>query len=80
MAKHDAQRKRAAIDNDTLKPNEIRKLFGNALRLAAAYAAPGAVIYAAAPSGSMLPFFIAVLEDGGFTFKHSPVWRKNSSV
>ena len=80
MAKHGAQRRRSAIDNDTLKPNEIRKLFGNALRLAVTYAAPGAVIYAAAPSGSMLPFFIAGFEDGGFTFKHSLVWRKNSSV
>jgi DNA modification methylase len=80
MAKHGGQRRRAAIENDTLKPNEIRKLFGNALKLAASQAAPGAVIYATVPSGSLLPFFIAALEDGGFTFKHSLVWLKNSPV
>jgi len=80
MAKHGAQRKRAAIENDTLQPNDIRRLFGSALKLAASHAAPGAVLYATVPSGSQLPFFIAGLEDGGFTFKHSLVWRKNSSV
>jgi DNA modification methylase len=80
MAKHGGQRKRAAIENDTLKPNEIRRLFGNALKLAASQAAPGAVIYATVPSGSLLPFFIAAFEDGGFTFKHSLVWLKNSPV
>lgn len=32
------------------------------------------------PSGSMLPYFIAGLEDGGFTFKHSLAWIKNSMV
>jgi len=80
MAKHGGQRKRTAIENDTLKPNEIRRLFGNALKLAASQAAPGAVIYATVPSGSLLPFFIAAFEDGGFTFKHSLVWLKNSPV
>jgi len=80
MAKHGAQRKRAAIENDTLKPNDIRRLFGNALKLATNHAAPGAVIYATVPSGSQLPFFIAGLEDGGFTFKHSLEWLKNSPV
>lgn len=80
MAKHNAQRKRAAIENDALKPNDIRRLFGSALKLAASHAAPGAVIYATVPSGSLLPFFIDALEDGGFTFKHSLVWLKNSPV
>jgi DNA modification methylase len=80
MAKHGAQRKRAAIENDTLKPKDLRKLFGDALTLAARNAAPGAAIYASVPSGALLPFFIAGLEDGGFTFKHSLVWLKNSPV
>jgi DNA modification methylase len=80
MAKHGAQRRRAAIENDALKPNDIRRLFGNALKLAASNATPGAVIYATVPSGSLLPFFIAALEDGGFTFKHSLVWVKNAPV
>lgn len=80
MQKHGAQRRRASIANDSLKPEEIRKLFGSSLRAAAKYAMPGAAIYAMVPSGSMLPQFIAGLEDGGFTFKHSLVWLKNSLV
>jgi DNA modification methylase len=77
---HGAQKRRQAIKNDSLKPDEIRKLFGNALRVASTYAAPGAAIYSTVPSGSMLPFFINGMEDGGFTFKHSLVWKKNSLV
>jgi site-specific DNA-methyltransferase (adenine-specific) len=80
MQRHGAQRKRAPIENDSLPPLEIRKLFGTALRAATKYARPGASIYATVPSGSMLPQFIAGLEDGGFTFKHSLVWVKNSLV
>ena len=80
MHRHGAQRKRAPIENDSLQPLEIRKLFGTALRAATQYAEPGASIYATVPSGSLLPQFIAGLEDGGFTFKHSLVWVKNSLV
>jgi DNA modification methylase len=77
---HGAQKKRRAIENDSLKPDEIRRLFGSALKVASTYAAPGAAIYSTVPSGSMLPFFINGMEDGGFTFKHSLVWKKNSLV
>jgi DNA modification methylase len=77
---HGAQKRRRAIKNDSLKPDEIRRLFGSALKVASNYAAPGAAIYSTVPSGSMLPFFISGLEDGGFTFKHSLVWKKNSLV
>jgi DNA modification methylase len=50
------------------------------LRAATKHAEPGASIYATVASGSLLPFFIAGLEDGGFTFKHSLVWVNNSMV
>jgi hypothetical protein len=80
MEKRGAQRKRAAIKNDTLAPNELRSMFGASLKLASNYAHPGAAVYATVPSGSLLPYFIAGLEDGGFTFKHSLVWIKNSMV
>jgi DNA modification methylase len=80
MQKHGAQRKRIPIENDSLPPPEIRKLFGSALRAITKYAEPGASIYATVPSGSNLPHFIAGLEDGGFTFKHSLVWVKNAMV
>jgi DNA modification methylase len=80
MQKHGAQRRRASIANDSLKPEEIRKLFGSALTAAAKYAMPGAAVYATVPSGNMLPFFIAGLEDSGFAFKDSLVWIKNSMV
>lgn len=80
MQKNGAQRKRAPIKNDSLKPNEIRELFCDALKLAVKFAEPGAAVYATVPSGSMLPFFIAGLEDSGFAFKDSLVWIKNSMV
>jgi DNA modification methylase len=80
MAKRGAQRKRAPIENDSLPPPEIRKLLGSALKAATKYAEPGASLYVAVPSGSLLPHFIAGLEDGGFSFKHSLAWIKNSMV
>jgi DNA modification methylase len=80
MERHGAQKKRVPIENDSLKPEEIRNLFGSALRVATRYATPGAAIYATVPSGTLLPFFIAGLEDGGFTFKHALAWVKNSAV
>jgi DNA modification methylase len=80
MQKHGAQRKRAPIENDSLPPLEIRKLLGSALKAATKYAAPGASLYVTVPSGSLLPHFIAGLEDGGFSFKHSLAWIKNSMV
>lgn len=80
MQKHGAQRRRAPIENDSLAAPEIRKLFSAALKNAAARSAPGASIYATVPSGTLLPIFIAALEDSGFSFKHSLVWLKNSMV
>jgi len=80
MEKRGAQRKRDDIANDSLKPEQIRKLFGTALKLTLPYAEPGTVLYAIVPSGSVLPHFIASLGDGGFTFKHALVWVKNSMV
>jgi DNA modification methylase len=80
MQRNGAQRKREPIKNDSLKPEEIRNLFGGALKLAVKFAEQGAAVYATVPSGSMLPFFIAGLEDGGFAFKDSLVWVKNSMV
>jgi hypothetical protein len=69
MARHGAQKKRLPIKNDALKPMQLRKLIADALQTSAIHAEPGASIYAAMPSGSLLPHFIAALEDGGFSFK-----------
>ncbi|MFL6725142.1 MAG: DNA modification methylase [Sphingomicrobium sp.] len=80
MAQRGAQRRRGPIKNDTLGPAALRQLFGQALKLAARFAAPGAALYATVPSGSLLPYFIAGLEDGGFTFRQSLVWCKNAMV
>jgi hypothetical protein len=80
MQRHGVQRHRAPIANDTLQPEELRKLFASALRIAAEHAEAGAAIYAAVPSGTLLPFFIGALADGAFTFKHALVWLKNSLV
>jgi len=80
MRRHGAQRQRAPIANDSLPPDEIRRLIASALRNATEYAEPGASIYATVPSGALLPVFIAALTDGSFTFKHALVWLKNSLV
>jgi DNA modification methylase len=80
MERRGAQRRRTPIKNDSLKPNEIRKLFGDALRTATRHAASGASIYAAVPSGSLLPFFIGALEGGGFSFMDTLIWVKNVMV
>lgn len=80
MARHGAQRERTPIKNDALKPTQIRKLFADALQTSAIHAEPGASIYAAVPSGSLLPHFIAALEDGGFSFKDTLIWVKNAMV
>jgi DNA modification methylase len=80
LERHGGQKKRAPIENDSLKPNEIRKLFGSALLTATRYVEPSAAIYAAAPSGSLLPYFIEALEDDGFSFKDTLIWVKNVMV
>ena len=54
MERRGAQRRRTPIKNDSLKLKpKSRKLFGSALRTATGYAASGASIYAAVPSGSL---------------------------
>jgi DNA modification methylase len=72
-------RHRRPIQNDTLKPEELRELFATALKVAREYALPGAAIYATVPS-VFLKFFIQGLEDGGFAYKQCLIWRKQSFV
>jgi len=68
------------IANDHLEGPELRKLFAGALKLAAANAVAGCVIYVMAPAGDRLPFFISAIGEAGFTYKHSLVWLKNALV
>ena len=68
------------IENDRLPPEETKALFQSALTEARAFAAPGAVCYAAVPSGPLLPYFIAGFEGSGFSFKHLLVWIKQHFV
>jgi DNA modification methylase len=70
---------RRPIENDSLKPNELQKLFVTALDVARQYAMPGAVIYATVPS-VFLKHFIEGLEDGGFSYRHCLVWIKQTFV
>jgi site-specific DNA-methyltransferase (adenine-specific) len=67
--------KRRPIENDSLKPAELQKLFAAALNVARAYALSGAAIYATVPS-VFLKYFIQGLEDGGFSYRHCLVWVK----
>jgi DNA modification methylase len=70
---------RRLIENDSLKPTELQKLFATALSLAGEHAIPGAVIYATVPS-VFLKYFIQGLEDGGFSYRHCLIWLKQTFV
>jgi hypothetical protein len=70
---------RRAIENDSLKPRELQKLFAAALNVAREYALPGAAIYATVPS-VFLKYFIQGLEDGGFSYRHCLIWLKQTFV
>ena len=37
-------------------------------------------MYATVPAGPMLPIFIAAMENGGFSYRHSLVWVKQNFV
>jgi DNA modification methylase len=79
MEKNGAQRTRRPIANDSLKPEEVRDLFGAALQAAVEHAEVGATIYATVPS-VYLKFFIQGMEASGFAYKHQLVWVKQSLV
>jgi DNA modification methylase len=72
-------RRRRAIANDSLTPEALQKLFGDALRSTLRHAMPGASIYATVP-GQFLKYFIQGLEDGGFSYRHCLVWLKQNFV
>jgi len=77
--RHRGGPKRRPIENDSLKPAELQKLFAAALNVARAHALPGAAIYATVPS-VFLKYFIQGLEDGGFSYRHCLIWIKQSFV
>jgi len=70
---------RRPIANDSLKPQELRKLFGDALRSSLGHAMPGASVYATVPS-QFLKYFIEGFEDGGFSYHHCLIWLKQNFV
>ena len=70
--------KRRPIENDSLEPAELQKLFAAALNVARAHAVPGAAIYATVPSVFLKSS--SGLEDGGFSYRHCLVWIKQSFV
>ena len=70
---------RRPIENDSLKPDQLQKLFAMALEVSRTHALPGAVIYATVP-GAYLKYFIAGLEDGGFSYRACLVWVKQNFV
>jgi len=70
---------RRAIENDSLEPQELQKLFAASLRIARDFALPGASIYATVPS-VFLKYFIQGFEDGGFGYRHCLVWLKQNFV
>jgi DNA modification methylase len=71
--------KRRAIENDSLEPAELQKLFASVLQVARDHTLPGAAIYASVPS-VFLKYFIQGLEDGGFTYRHCLIWLKQTFV
>jgi hypothetical protein len=65
LNEHRSGPSRRPIENDSLKPDQLQKLFAMALEVSREHALPGAVIYATVP-GAYLKYFIAGLEDGGW--------------
>jgi site-specific DNA-methyltransferase (adenine-specific) len=80
MERHGAQKRRKPIENDSLTPEEVGALFSGALANALPYAEQGAALYASVPAGPLLPVFIAAMEKGGFSYRHSLVWIKQAFV
>jgi DNA modification methylase len=76
---HGGGQRRRAIENDSLKPAELQKLFAAALDAARRYAAPGAVVYATVPS-LFIKHFIQGLENAGFSYRHCLIWVKQTHV
>lgn len=68
------------IESDHSAPEEVRALIVAALEVAKAHAHPGASIYMAAPSNSILPTFIQALNESGFEYRHGLAWIKNQMV
>jgi len=77
--RHGGGPNRRPIENDSLGPAELQKLFAAALNLARKYSFPGGAIYATIQS-VFLKYFIQVLADGGFTYRHCLVWIKQTFV
>ena len=79
ISEHGRGLSRRPIENDSLKPAELQKLFSTSLDVAREFAMPGAALYATVPS-VFLRYFIQGLEDGGFSYRHCLVWVKQTFV
>ena len=79
LNEHRSGPSRRPIENDSLKPQQLQKLFATALEVSREHALPGAVIYATVPS-AYLKYFIGGLEDGGFSYPSCLVWVKQNFV
>ena len=58
LSAHRSGPSRRPIENDSLKPDQLQKLFAMALEVSRQHAMPGAVIYATVP-GAYLKYFIS---------------------
>jgi DNA modification methylase len=76
---HGKGTRRPFIENDSLEPDELQRLFSSALAIGKEYAIPGAALYATAPS-VFLKYFIQGLEDSGFSYRGCLVWVKQTFV
>jgi DNA modification methylase len=79
LNKHRGGPSRRPIENDSLKPADLQRLFAASLDIARGHAMPGAAIYATVP-GAFLQSFIQALEEGGFSYRSCLVWVKQSFV
>jgi len=77
--RHGHGRRPRPIENDSLAPAELKKLFAQALNVCRAHAVPGCVVYAAVPS-VFIEHFIQAFGDGGFTYHHCLIWVKQQFV
>jgi DNA modification methylase len=68
------------IHDDHSSPEQVRRLFRFALRVAVAHADIGMTVYATVPGGPLFDLFVSGLKEAGISYRHQLVWVKQQFV
>ena len=80
LVRHNAGTPREAIQNDDLPPDQVRRLFRGALRVAIEHAELGMAVYVSVPPGPIHWDFVQGLIEAGVSYKWQLVWVKQQFV